>query len=248
MATLPADGAATTIANNAAAKAHHEAIRDVLAQILGGAAEESLTIASGAVTPTVALVKVDTEGAAATDDLDSIVQTNLPAGSHLLVSSSDVSRVVVLKHATGNLSLRDGKDVKLEATTDQVWFKRVGSTWIEVHRNIGNRFERVVDFTTDQTLVPSDSHKIVTNRGAVADRNHTLPTPVAGMRYRARVVAAFKIKLTAAGGATIRDGATVSASNGNAEMAATIGNYFELEALSTTEWWVVSKQGTLTVT
>ncbi|NUN51424.1 MAG: hypothetical protein HUU06_01375 [Planctomycetaceae bacterium] len=217
----------------------------------GGSAQEALTIAGGVVTPTVAAIQVDTEAAAASDDLDTIAQTNHPAGRILLVRSTDAARVVVLKHATGNLQLRDDQDVRLETPDDFVVFLRVAANWVEIARSLQNRLETVKDFTNGSgsplTLYASDSGKVLTNRGAVAEAYANLPTAVAGQRFLAVVVAAQALRLVAGAGDTIRDGATVSAAAGYASMAGVAGNYFEVVCLNATEWVVVRKLGTLTV-
>ena len=57
-------------------------------QLAGGGAEPVVSIVSGVVTPTTGLLQIDTEGAAASDSLTNIAQTNLPDGS--LIKDGDV--------------------------------------------------------------------------------------------------------------------------------------------------------------
>lgn len=250
MTTLVSDWTSSGTPSNSQARTNLENMRDCIAETIGGAALEALTIASGAVTPTVALFTVDTEGAAATDDLDTIQQTNHQAGRMIVVRMADSSRVPTLKHGSGNLINRDGVDIVLTSTSHWVKYVRVGSSWIEVGRNLGNELVRVRALTSNTTLVPSDSGCIITNTGSGADRNHTLPPATVGMRLSVRVTVAFKIKLTAVGADTIRDddGTTVSAAAGNTEIAAVVGNQFEIECHQAGKWWVTSARGTLTTT
>lgn len=63
---------------------------------------ESLTISGGVITVSKSRVIVDTEGAAATDDLDTI--NGGEDGAILFIRISNSSRSVVLKHGTGNLN------------------------------------------------------------------------------------------------------------------------------------------------
>ena len=77
-------------------------------------AATSLTIASGAITPTESFHRVDTEGAAASDDLDTI--NGGENGRILVVTASNSARTVVIKNNTGNIwcgsdrSLDNGRD------------------------------------------------------------------------------------------------------------------------------------------
>ena len=125
-----------------------QAFEDWLAtdkQIPGAAvAFSTLTIASGSITPTAGQgqYSVDTEGAASTDDLANIVQTNLPDGSALLLKSVASARTVVLKHAAGGagqLSLGDAADLSLIDPTMWVLFRRNGTQWDEVWRSWGSK-------------------------------------------------------------------------------------------------------------
>jgi hypothetical protein len=250
MTALVSDWTSTGTPSNATARANLEQLRDFISESIGSAAQESLTIAAGAVTPTVALVKVDTEGSAATDDLDTIATTNHPDGRIIVLRSADPSRVVTVKNGSGNISLRDSKDLVLRTPTHFVVLARMSSTWVEVLRSVANELRTVRALTSDTTLVASDSGTIITNTGAAADRNHTLPAATVGMWLRVCVTAAFKIKLTANGTDTIRDddGTTVSAAGGNTEIAATVGNYFEIQCHEAAKWVVIAARGTLTTT
>ena len=62
-----------------------------------------LTIATGVITPTQAYHSIDTEGDAATDDLDTITATNFSAGSVIEFKQANSSRSIVFKNGTGNI-------------------------------------------------------------------------------------------------------------------------------------------------
>ena len=86
-------------------------------------ATQSLTIASGAVTVTKNFAIIDTESSAASDDLDTI--NGYGEGRVLFVRMSNASRVVTLKHGTGNLSFWNASDITLSATK---WTMLIGTS------------------------------------------------------------------------------------------------------------------------
>lgn len=143
MATLPSTGDLTAAATNAAMQVLVEAQRDFISQI-PASAEVQLTISSGAIAPATrdqGSVKIETEAAAASDDLANIAVTNVTAGALLLVRASVAGHTVVLKHAaggSGQLSLKHDADFSLDATDKWVLFKLVSTTWEEVFRSYGN--------------------------------------------------------------------------------------------------------------
>lgn len=109
-------------------------------QLVGAAGEEALTIASGSVTPTRGTVRVDTESAASTDNLDLIPATNLPDGSLLLLRATDNGRVVTVRHnqaGTGGINLAGGLNLELNRVDQWLFLQRRGSSgayWFEVAR------------------------------------------------------------------------------------------------------------------
>jgi len=110
-----------------------------IAQRMGGAAESELTIASGAVTPTTGTHQVDTEGDAASDDLASIVTTNLSVGL-LLIRPVHADRTVVVKHAAGGagqVMLKGAADFSMDNTDKWLMLQRSGDDWVEVFRSYG---------------------------------------------------------------------------------------------------------------
>ena len=141
MTTLPVSGYMSNAARTEGEmKTAFENLRDVTAELLGGAVESELTIAAGAVTPTAGVHSVDTEADAASDDLDTIAQTNHPDGRLLLVRCADNARSVVVKHAsggTGQVFLVDATAFTLSDTTMWLLLQRRTTSWYEVMRGHG---------------------------------------------------------------------------------------------------------------
>jgi hypothetical protein len=91
-------------------------------------AAESLTIASGAITPTKSNVLVDTEGAASTDDLATI--NNGSVGRQMFISITNAARQVRIVQS-GNIRLpNSGTTVTLNTTSQVVWLKHDGTNWV----------------------------------------------------------------------------------------------------------------------
>mgnify|MGYP001343754064 CR=1 FL=1 len=90
-----------------------------------------LTIASGAVTVTSSVHRVDTESNAGTDDLDTI--NGGTDGSILILSCADNGRDVVFKDGTGNLKLNG--DFTATNKADTITLIHYGSEWREVSRS-----------------------------------------------------------------------------------------------------------------
>ncbi len=102
-----------------------------LKKLTGFGAAEAVTIASGAVTVSQSYVAVDTESAAASDDLETI--NGGSEGQLLVVCSTDDGRDVVLKDGLGNLSLAG--DMTLVTTRDRITLLHDGTRWIELSRS-----------------------------------------------------------------------------------------------------------------
>jgi hypothetical protein len=81
---------------------------------------QPLTIATGVIIITNggSIYAVDTEGSAATDDLDTINGGN--QGQFIILGNTNAARSVVLKHNTGNIFNPGGINITLSATTDRV--------------------------------------------------------------------------------------------------------------------------------
>src|SRR3990167_9349086 len=80
-----------------------------------------LTIATGAVTNVANIHTIDTEGDAATDDLDTITPASDVGDGYLLViMPAHTDRTVVIKHGTGNIQCFGNTDITLANDNDAV--------------------------------------------------------------------------------------------------------------------------------
>lgn len=112
-----------------------------LAATIGWAADTTLTLASDSVTPTQGNHTIDTQSAAASDDLKNIVTTNLDEGRLLIIRAANGARDVVVKHAAtgaGQIFLYNAVDFTLDDTSKTLTLKRVGADWYEVCRSFFN--------------------------------------------------------------------------------------------------------------
>lgn len=92
------------------------------------------TIASGAITITQpGHVTIDTESAAASDDLDTITYSGAQTGDLLILSAANSSRTVVVKDATGNI--HTSGDFSLDHSRDTIMLIYTSSVWCEVARS-----------------------------------------------------------------------------------------------------------------
>ncbi len=100
-------------------------------------AVSTLTIAAGVVTATRSHHALDTESAAASDDLDTITAgTGLSDGFVLILRPANVARVVTVKDGSGNLLLNG--DYVLNATDRTLTLVYDGTNWREVGRSVPN--------------------------------------------------------------------------------------------------------------
>lgn len=86
-----------------------------------------LTIATGAVTKTQTYHSIDTEGDAASDDLDTI--SGGTAGEVLYLFAINDTRTVVLKNGTGNILTYDGNDISLDEDHKVIELIYDGTNW-----------------------------------------------------------------------------------------------------------------------
>ena len=158
MSTLPAAGYLSNAARTEGeAKVALEDLVASIKQLPGaGVAETTLTIASGSITPPSGgpgIFKVDTEAAAATDDLTNIVQSNIPDGSVIYIRIANSARVSVIKHnagGAGQITLRSAADTTLSSVAQWMAIKRTGSLWEELWR-AGNEFLESGTVSADPT-------------------------------------------------------------------------------------------------
>lgn len=126
---LPAtEASATTPLNN---------LQTALNNLLAGDAawdqlnygQDTKTIASDAITITKTYNKVDTEAAAATDNLSTINGGN--DGDILILVAANAGRVITLKNGIGNVVTSTGADITLSSTRAIMLFKS-GSIWSDI--------------------------------------------------------------------------------------------------------------------
>jgi hypothetical protein len=123
---------------NAQVKQALEDLRSFVAEQPGGGLEQALTIATGSVTPASGAARaliVDTEAAAASDDLANIIQTNAPEGSLMLLRNANSARTVVVKHnagGAGQITLQGSADRSLVDAKTYLILMRVGTDWVEI--------------------------------------------------------------------------------------------------------------------
>ncbi len=91
-----------------------------------------LTIATGAIVPTAAMHYVDTQGDAASDDLDTITATNMYTGGFLWLRAQHTDRTVILRHQTGNITSLKG-DITLDNTDKWVLLWYDGTDYHVMH-------------------------------------------------------------------------------------------------------------------
>lgn len=96
-----------------------------------GFGARSKTIAAGAITVYLEWHYVDTEGAAATDDLDTI--NGGYDGVFVTLRANNSSRDVVMKDGTGNLKLNG--DFTMNNSEDSITLRFMGNSWIEMSRS-----------------------------------------------------------------------------------------------------------------
>lgn len=236
------------------------ALNDWLAatrQYIGTQDESELTISSGSVTASVAMHTIDTESDAASDDLTNIVVTTFN-GFLVMVRAENSARAVTLKHAAGGagqLSLRYGADLVLDATTKYVlfWVDTGGSpvTLYEVARfgfDAPSELEaNTAGSGSPNILTAGEVGKTFTNEGSGAANYHTLPTARAGLGPFTFVVQdSDGMRIVANTGDTIRIAASACPAAGYIECS-TIGNTVTLLAINATEWIATSYVGTWTV-
>jgi hypothetical protein len=141
MTVLPAAGALASTISVSDAEVALPALLESVREMPGGSAVTTLTIAGGVITPTACRHLVDTESAAATDNLDNVALTNVAAGRLLILSIVNSARVVTIRHARGGLGqflLSPGADYVLSDTSQRIILERIGNDIVEVGRWYGS--------------------------------------------------------------------------------------------------------------
>lgn len=107
-------------------------VRRPMTEFLTAGNQKGIVIASGAITIAGSWVRVDTEGGAATDDLDTITPPdNIPDGSLLFIRTVSSTRDVTLTDGVGNIRTPSG-GVVLSHPNDVatlIWDADAGGVW-----------------------------------------------------------------------------------------------------------------------
>jgi hypothetical protein len=102
-------------------------------------ARTTLTLATDACTPTQNAHAIDTEAAAATDDLSTLtIAGNIRAGHLLILTAANSARVPTVRSGIGNI-LMAGGDYGLDGSKNAfLLLQLVGTTWFEITRAVYN--------------------------------------------------------------------------------------------------------------
>ena len=164
-------------------------------------------IASGVITlptsPTTNNFTIDTEAAAATDDLDTI--TGGTDGDIIIVSAANDARDIVVKNSTGNIRC-DG-DRLLNNSLDILLLQKVGSVWIEISFNDNSERTTAVALTSSASVATKGLNMIeLTNTSGT-----NTPTLVAPSNTNGQKLVLLCVALTA-GTITLADSGTCALS------------------------------------
>lgn len=150
-----------------------------------------LTIASGAITVTQPYHSVDTEGDAASDDLDTITAA-VGVGEIIVLVANNTGRTVVIKHNTGNVKLADATDFSLDDTEKSITLLKQTGNWIEIARGKG-AVTPTFKWAPVQAPIVTDSAAAATSNNEVYFDTHTYTIPanelVSGTAFRCTVSA-----------------------------------------------------------
>lgn len=160
MTTLPTSGYMSDNARTQGQmKTAFENQNSVIREILGGATSTTADISSGAfvLANDVAVVVVDTESDAASDDLTNVTQTTARDGRCMAIMSTSDNRVVVIKNGSGGagqFSTQDGNDISLVSTRQVAHFRyNAGTTtWVEIPFADKVQINRLVGMLEESTL------------------------------------------------------------------------------------------------
>lgn len=234
-----------------------------LKQVPGvGVTEQALTLATDAITPAVGasgIISIDTEAAAAADNLANIVLTNVPDGSCLMLRIANNARVVTVKHlagGSGQLSLRSAADLVMSATTQWLCVKRTGTLFEEQWRSgkeslksptadsltmtggINEARGNIVQHATTMDLFAITSPNVLAGTGSAVTITAIVNAPQAGTKRRFYPIV----------GTIITHGATFSV-DGNASYTTLAGDCLEFEATTTSTFdvHIIKQDGTAIV-
>lgn len=142
---------------------------DLAASLFDPAAE--LTISGGVVTRTQNVHRIDTEGDAASDDLDTI--SGGADGMLIIVRAENAARTVVLKDGTGNLAL-NGQDITLGNVEPFIFLQYDGvlSAWVPIGPDISKLLNK--DGSVDVENLVFEAAAELTISGGVVTRTQAV--------------------------------------------------------------------------
>jgi len=110
-----------------------------------------LTIDTGSVAAVRSHHTIDTENDDAADDLDTITVAGVDDGTVLILRLANAARVVTLKDGTGNLQLKDNKDIVLDANFPTTLI-RIGTDWVQKDNPFNQNLNKADDVTFDAII------------------------------------------------------------------------------------------------
>ncbi len=108
----------------------------IVGNIMSMGPKANYTIASGTITIANSNVMVDTEGGAATDDLDTITLTGAQDGDRVTIRQLNSGRDVTLKDGTGNFRLAGDCALVGGQSRIDLQYDSTLAAWVEVSRSI----------------------------------------------------------------------------------------------------------------
>lgn len=147
-AAVPAAGAiGLDTVTNAQQETNLENLAEAVRRMIGvGVSSAPVSVISaGVIAPAVGIVRVDTEGATPTDNLDRITPTAYLDDSLLLLFSTDASRDVTLRNlqgGSGQLGLFGGASFTLTDPGRWILLRYIAAAdlWLEMDRSFGSDF------------------------------------------------------------------------------------------------------------
>jgi hypothetical protein len=141
MTDLPTEAAITYVAGEPAGPwvAAVLQLYQFIAEATGSQPGTSFVISGGSITPTRGAHDVDTEGAAASDDLSNIATSNLADGRWLLPRPLSAGRIITVRHlagGAGQIWLAYGGDYEMSTLNACLLLQRSGTDSREVMRFI----------------------------------------------------------------------------------------------------------------
>jgi len=182
-------------------------MRDFIAQLGGGQADSEITVAAGIATPDRYFHRVDTEGEAATDNLDQIALTNLPDGSLVVFMAENAARVNTFRHlngtgtpgTNGEMVLNNDENFALDHVGKRIALRRKGTQWVEEARwtVYGRRLAGAADALAARTLLDGQQATGSLTENTAPALTDFLPMTVGGNHRKVQLINAFN-RITAA--------------------------------------------------